>query len=86
MKTIIEQFENVAAMNKKLEAMIDEQEGGTQWRTKKLEVVSEDTGTEFEVIVDGVECTFCQELVEADEIHELGDTDMCEACYAGMIE
>lgn len=50
----------------------------------KLNVISDTT--EYEVIVNGVECTYCQTLTHEDEIHIYGDTDMCESCYQGMVE
>lgn len=50
----------------------------------KLNVISDTT--EYEVIVNRVECTYCQTLTHEDEIHIYGDTDMCEACYENMVE
>lgn len=51
---------------------------------KKLNVTSDTQ--EHEVIINGVECTYCQTNTHQDEIHIYGDTDMCESCYQGMVE
>ena len=39
----------------------------------------------YEVVVNGVECTYCRQLEHADVIRSIGDTDMCDACYEGMV-
>ena len=36
---------------------------------------------EYDVVVNGVECTYCQTLEHADMIHSYEDVDMCDACY-----
>lgn len=50
----------------------------------KLPVKSDNR--EHQVLVNGIECTYCQQLEWPDEIHIYGDTDMCESCYQGMVE
>lgn len=41
---------------------------------------------EYEVVINGVECTYCETLEHRDMIHAIGDLDICESCYQGCIE
>lgn len=46
--------------------------------------VQHDTRT-YEVVINGITCTYCGEKEHADMIHRIGDTDMCDACYEGNV-
>lgn len=48
--------------------------------------VTHDEYPENEIIINGVECTYCRETVDAEEIHSFEDVDMCESCYQNMVE
>lgn len=47
--------------------------------------VKHDRFPENEIVVNGIECTFCQDKVSADMIHSMGDIDLCDACYEGNV-
>ena len=36
---------------------------------------------EYEVVVNGVECDFCQTLEHPDLIHHVADVYVCEGCW-----
>lgn len=42
--------------------------------------------TVYEVVINGIRCDYCGEKEHADMIHSIGDLDVCNACYEGMIE
>lgn len=46
--------------------------------------VKHDTFT-YDVVVNGVECTFCGYKEHESETRSIGDVDMCQACFEGMV-
>ena len=77
-QTIMGRFNSIEEMNKKLQGMIMEYEG------THVEV-KHDRFPENEVVINGVECTFCGYKEHQDMIHSYEDVDMCDSCYEGMV-
>lgn len=58
--------------------------GGKELSTVTLKV-KHDKFAENQIVVNGIECTWCGFKSFEDENHSYGDLDMCDSCYEGMV-
>ncbi len=58
--------------------------GGKGLDTVTLKV-RHDKFAENQILINGIECTWCGTKEWESENHPYGDLDMCDSCYEGMV-